>query len=55
MVGHQEGSLETIILLEDESERVGELGGCITIASVLDIPQSGVYIAEVIFQGYLID
>jgi hypothetical protein len=56
MIGHQVGSLETIILLEDESEWVEELGGCITIAFVLDIPQSGVYIAKVVFEGcYLIN
>jgi len=57
MIGHQLGSFETrVMLLEDESKRVGELGGRITIAFMLDILQSGVYIAEVGFEGcYLID
>jgi hypothetical protein len=57
MIGHQLGSFETrVILLEDKSERVGELCVRITIAFVLDIPQSSVYIAEVGFEGrYLID
>jgi len=57
MIGHQLGSFETrVMLLEDESKRVEELGGRITIAFVLDIPQSGVYIAKVVFEGcYLIN
>jgi hypothetical protein len=41
------------MLLEDESKRVEELGGRITIAFVLDIPQSGVYIAKVVFEDVI--
>jgi hypothetical protein len=52
MSGHQLGSFEiTVMLLEDGSERVGELGGSITIAFVLDIPQSSAYFAKVRFEG----
>jgi len=54
MVGHQLGSFETrVMLLEDESKRVEELGGRIMIAFVLDIPQSGVYIAKVVFDDVI--
>jgi len=53
MIGHQLGSFETrVMLLEDESKQAEELGRRITI----DIPQSGVYIAKVVFEGcYLIN
>jgi hypothetical protein len=53
MNGHQLGSFETrVILLEDGSERAGELGGRITIAFVFDIPQSSAaYIAKLRFEG----
>jgi len=52
MDGHQLGSFETrVMLLEDESKQAEELGGRITIAFVLDIPQSCVYIAKVEFEG----
>jgi hypothetical protein len=57
MNGHQLGSFETrVILLKDRTERVGELGGLVTIAFVLDIPQSRAYIAQATPEGgYLID
>jgi hypothetical protein len=45
MNGHQKESSEIMVmLLEDGSKRVGELGGGITIAFVLDIPPSSTYI-----------